>query len=108
MPVNAPKQIAASRRVLAIGPGVSCVNDIGTIPDLLSKPTVGLIPTIPLLLDGQTIEPLVSVPIAITHRFADTATPDPALEPLYSRHQVQQDLKDLLPSSFVYPNSIGI
>jgi hypothetical protein len=37
-------------------------------------------PTIPLT-EGQTTEPSVSVPTATTHRFAATATADPALEP---------------------------
>src|SRR5690606_15039481 len=34
-----------------------------------------------LLFEGHTIDPFVSVPMATTHRFADTATPDPELEP---------------------------
>jgi hypothetical protein len=45
------------------------------------SPTVGFIPAIPLLFEGQTIEPLVSVPMANMHRLAETATPDPELEP---------------------------
>ena len=81
MPTIAPKQIAASLTVRAIGPGVSCVNEIGIIPDRLINPTVGLIPTIPFVVAGQTIDPFVSVPIAITHKLADTATPEPELEP---------------------------
>ena len=42
---------------------------------------MGLIPTIPLTEEGQTIEPSVSVPMATAHRFAETATPEPELEP---------------------------
>src|SRR4030042_4931077 len=76
-----PRQITASSTVRHIGPGVSWVNDIGIMPERLSKPTVGLIPTMPLLFEGHTIEPSVSVPIAAMHRLADTATPDPELEP---------------------------
>jgi hypothetical protein len=38
-------------------------------------------PTMPLTDDGQTIEPSVSVPTATADRFADTATPEPELEP---------------------------
>jgi hypothetical protein len=34
------------------------------IPDLLNKPSVGLMPTIPFTADGQTIDPSVSDPIA--------------------------------------------
>ncbi len=73
--------MAASVTVLAIGPAVSCVNEIGIIPDLLTRPTVGLIPTIPLAVAGQTTEPLVSVPMAITVRLAEAATPEPELDP---------------------------
>ena len=51
------------------------------IPARLISPTVGLIPTIPFTVDGQTIDPLVSVPIAKTVRLAETATPLPALDP---------------------------
>jgi hypothetical protein len=54
---------------------------MGIIPDLLTRPSVGLIPTMPLAEDGQTIDPSVSVPTARAQRFADTATPDPELEP---------------------------
>lgn len=57
------------------------MKEMGIIPDRLTRPTVGLIPTIPLLFAGQTMEPSVSVPIAITVRLAETATPDPELEP---------------------------
>jgi len=57
------------------------VYDIGIIPERLKRPTVGLMPTMPLLFDGQTIDPLVSVPIAIMQRFAETATAEPELDP---------------------------
>jgi hypothetical protein len=50
------------------------------IPVLLTNPTVGLIPTIPLTEAGHTTDPSVSVPIATTQRLAATAT-EPALEP---------------------------
>src|SRR5216684_3301479 len=51
------------------------------IPARLTRPTVGLIPTMPLKDAGETIEPSVSVPIAAAQRFAATATADPELEP---------------------------
>jgi hypothetical protein len=51
------------------------------IPARLIKPSVGLIPTIPLADEGQTIEPSVSVPTATVQRFAETAAPDPELDP---------------------------
>src|ERR1700687_1716469 len=54
---------------------------IGTIPARLTRPSVGLIPTIPFADDGQTIEPSVSVPMATAHMFAETEAPDPELEP---------------------------
>ena len=60
---------------------MSWVWEIGTIPEPLTRPTVGLIPTIPFRDDGQMIEPSVSVPTATAHRSAATATPEPELEP---------------------------
>jgi len=51
------------------------------MPRPLTSPTVGLIPTMPFIDEGQTMEPSVSVPTAAAHRLADTATPDPELEP---------------------------
>src|SRR5712692_4523882 len=51
------------------------------IPARLTNPTVGFIPTMPLIDDGLTIEPSVSVPIAAAQRLAATATADPELEP---------------------------
>src|SRR5260221_12720514 len=51
------------------------------IPERLHNPTVGLIPTTPLIEAGQRIDPFVSVPIATAHRFAATAAPDPELDP---------------------------
>src|SRR6202171_6867609 len=76
-----PRRIAASRTVRAIGPAVSWLCAIGIIPARLTKPSVGLIPTIPCADDGQTIEPSVSVPMAMAHMFAETAAADPELEP---------------------------
>ncbi len=38
-------------------------------------------PTRPLLVAGETIDPSVSVPIATAQRFAEAAAPDPELEP---------------------------
>ena len=81
MPVIAPRRTAASVTLRAIGPEVSWSAVIGTIPDRLTRPTVGLIPTMPFAPDGQTTEPSVSVPTAATARSAAAATPDPELEP---------------------------
>ena len=46
-----------------------------------TRPTVGLMPTRPLALEGQTMEPSVSVPTATTARPAAIAAPEPELEP---------------------------
>src|ERR1051325_4843774 len=51
------------------------------MPERLTRPIVGLIPTNEFAEEGQTTEPSVSVPIAAVHKFAATATPDPELEP---------------------------
>src|ERR1044071_1338047 len=51
------------------------------IPERLTRPIVGLIPTNEFADEGQTTEPSVSVPIAAAQRFAAAATPDPELEP---------------------------
>ena len=45
------------------------------------SPTVGLIPTMPQIEDGHTIEPSVSVPNETEVKFADTAAADPELDP---------------------------
>src|SRR6266480_2025185 len=54
---------------------------MGTMPARLISPTVGLIPTMPFVDEGETIEPSVSVPTATAQRFAATATAEPELEP---------------------------
>ena len=51
------------------------------IPARLTRPTVGLMPTMPFAEDGQTMEPSVSVPTATAQRFAETPAPEPELEP---------------------------
>src|SRR5262245_24097833 len=72
---------AASATVRACGPTVSCVWEIGTTPARLVRPTVGLMPTTPLALAGQTMLPSVSVPSATVARFAETDAADPELDP---------------------------
>src|SRR5260370_24147005 len=54
---------------------------MGTMPALLISPTVGLMPTSPFMEDGHTMEPSVSVPMPMAHRFAEMAAPVPELEP---------------------------
>src|SRR6266550_7445962 len=51
------------------------------MPERLTRPSVGLMPTIPFAEDGHTTDPSVSVPIAAAHRLPATAAPDPELEP---------------------------
>src|SRR6266571_6600490 len=77
----AESTVAASATVRACGPTVSCECEMGITPWRFVSPTVGLIPTIPDAEHGLMIEPSVSVPSAATHRFAETETPDPELEP---------------------------
>ena len=74
-------RIAASFTVLASGPAVSCVFAMGIIPERLTSPMVGLMPTTLFMAAGQEIEPLVSVHTATTQRFAATATAELELEP---------------------------
>jgi hypothetical protein len=50
-------------------------------PDLLIVPNVGLNPVAPQVVDGDTILPQVSVPIAKGTRPATVAEVDPADEP---------------------------
>jgi len=54
---------------------------MGIMPDRLTRPNVGLIPTTPHVWAGQMIDPSVSVPIEIGHRPAATAAAEPELEP---------------------------
>src|SRR4051812_32002880 len=51
------------------------------MPALLTNPKVGLMPTMPFADDGQTMDPSVSVPTAAAQRFAETAPPEPELDP---------------------------
>src|SRR5690242_19315528 len=73
--------MAASRTERAMGPAVSWLCAIGMIPARLIRPSVGLIPTIPQIDEGQIIEPSVSVPTVTAARFAETATLEPELDP---------------------------
>src|SRR6201993_1474131 len=73
----AVSRIAASATVRQIGPAVSWLCAIGIIPDRLTSPSVGLIPTTPFADEGHTIKPSVSDPTVTAQRFAATATPDP-------------------------------
>jgi hypothetical protein len=82
LPAIAPSSAAASATVRVIGPAVSCVAEIGTMPVRLTRPIVGRSPTIPCAAAGETIEPDVSVPIVIAARPAAAIAPLPEDEPL--------------------------
>src|SRR5437899_3745758 len=51
------------------------------MPLRLRGPSVGLMPTSALLLEGDTIEPSVSLPVAAAHNAAAPAAPEPELDP---------------------------
>src|SRR5258706_7234587 len=77
----AERRAGASGTVRHIGPAVSCVCEIGTMPLRLTSPTVGLRPTSDCEVPGQTMEPSVSVPMPTVARFAAIAAPVPEEEP---------------------------
>ena len=81
LPARTDSSAAASRTVLAIGPGESCDAEIGTTPVVGTTPTVGFSPTQPLNAAGHEMEPSVSVPTAYGARPAATAAPLPELDP---------------------------
>src|SRR6478672_8059278 len=81
LPAIAVSRAAASATVRHIGPAVSWLCAIGITPERETRPSVGLIPTMPHVDDGQMIEPSVSVPTAIAARFAAIAAPEPDDEP---------------------------
>src|SRR5919199_23061 len=81
MPVMAPSTTAASVTVRPKVPTVSWLCAIGMTPDRLVSPSVGLMPTTPLLDPGQRIDPSVSVPSEAAAMQAATAEAEPELEP---------------------------
>ena len=85
MPAIAESSNAASWTDRVMGPGVSCVCEIGMMPSRLIRPTVGLSPTTPQIDAGDTIDPSVSVPIAMATNPAATAAAEPELDPLVLR-----------------------
>ena len=76
------KTIAQSLALLAIGPTLSILQDKVIKPSVLIFPKVGLNPLTPHLVEGDIIEPKVSVPIAKLISPAATAEADPAEDPL--------------------------
>src|SRR5688572_22373660 len=80
-PASEVSNSAASATERAIGPAVSCEEEIGMMPLRLTMPTVGLMPTRPFTEAGQMMLPSVSVPTPIAARLAAIAAPVPELEP---------------------------
>ena len=76
-----PNAVATSETLRAIGPPVSKLSASGTIPLRLSRPSVGLSPTMPLAEDGPRTEPPVSVPMPNWANIAAIDAPVPPLEP---------------------------
>ena len=60
---------------------IVCIVNIYTPPARDVNPTVGLMPTMLLLLDGEIMLPAVSVPIVTVAKPMDAATPQPDDEP---------------------------
>src|SRR6266571_1919707 len=77
----ASNSAAASRTVRAIGPMWSSDHDNGIAPARLTRPYVGLSPTMPQHAAGRRIEPPVSEPSAPKASRAANATPEPDDEP---------------------------
>ncbi len=76
------KTMAQSSTVLHIGPILSIDQLSAIAPALLTLPKVGRSPVTPHRVDGETIEPHVSVPMAKATRPAAVAEPEPAEDPL--------------------------
>ncbi len=65
-----------------MGPALSMLHDRAMIPVLGTRPKVGLRPEHPHRVEGDTIDPSVSVPMANPTSPAATADAGPAEEPL--------------------------
>ncbi len=88
------------------------------MPVLLTRPSVGLMPTMPFACDGLTIEPSVSVPTASGASPPATATPDPELDPDGFRPapcgftawppSVDQPLEDCVDRKFAHSDRLAL
>src|SRR5689334_21423056 len=74
--------IAQSSTLRHSGPGLSIDQTSAITPARLTRPKLGRSPVTPVRVDGETIDPRVSVPSANGTRPADTAAAGPAEEPL--------------------------
>jgi hypothetical protein len=71
----------ASAALVAKMLGQSSDAHAGTTPSVLTRPRLGLMPTVPVRAAGTRPDPAVSVPMANGTRPAATATADPELDP---------------------------
>ena len=77
MPAIAWSMSAASRVLRVIGPTWSSDSASARTPKRLTRPQVGLSPTMPLAADGKRIDPPVSLPSDPKQSPAAVATPEP-------------------------------
>ena len=80
-PVTTRSSSAQSATLRVIGPAVSRVCEIGTMPACDQRPVLGRRPTMPHSAAGMRTEPPVSEPMPPGAMRAPTATPTPPLEP---------------------------
>src|SRR5690606_9252413 len=81
-PLMTERTMALSRADREIGPILSIDQLSAMAPCRLTRPKVGRSPVTPFRVEGETIEPRVSVPIAKGTSPALTAEADPAEDPL--------------------------
>src|SRR5687767_11298409 len=81
-PLIASSTSAQSSAVRQIGPSLSMVHDSAIAPVLGTRPYVGRRPVTPQRVDGDEIEPSVSLPIENATSPAAVAAAGPADEPL--------------------------
>src|SRR3954464_14593528 len=99
----ASSTIAQSSTLRQRGPSLSIVHDSAMAPVRGTRPKVGRRPVVPQRVDGEEMEPSVSVPIAKPTQPAATADAEPAddpEEPCDVRHglRVRSPLEPLLPN----------
>src|SRR4051812_32791930 len=97
VPCMALKTIASSSTVRAIGPSLSMLQLNAIAPYLLTRPNDGRKPVSPHSVDGDTIDPSVSEPMAKGMQPALTAEAGPADEPLEPR-LISQGLRVMPPN----------
>src|SRR6476659_3117564 len=78
----ASRTIAQSSTLRQIGPSLSIVQERAIAPVRGTRPNVGRSPVVPQRVDGDEIEPSVSLPIANPTRPAAVADAGPADDPL--------------------------